>query len=70
MCVCESPYVLCVCVTVRGMGRYVVCGWMVANLVCTVLADDNEPDRMASIPGMGIPDQLKAAMEQEQTSKY
>lgn len=25
---------------------------------------------MASIPGMGIPEQLKAAMEQEQSSKY
>lgn len=32
-------------------------------------SDDMEPNSMASIPGMGIPEQLKAAMEQEQTSK-
>lgn len=25
---------------------------------------------MASIPGMGIPEQLKAAMEQEQSSRF
>ncbi|XP_076837946.1 pre-mRNA 3' end processing protein WDR33 isoform X2 [Brachyhypopomus gauderio] len=31
--------------------------------------DDMEPNSIASIPGMGIPEQLKAAMEQEQTSK-
>ncbi|RVE61328.1 hypothetical protein OJAV_G00169650 [Oryzias javanicus] len=31
--------------------------------------DDVEPNSMASIPGMGIPEQLKAAMEQEQSSK-
>lgn len=30
--------------------------------------DDVEPNSMASIPGMGIPEQLKAAMEQEQSS--
>lgn len=28
-----------------------------------------EPNSLATIPGMGIPEQLKAAMEQEQTSK-
>uniref|UniRef100_A0A665V524 pre-mRNA 3' end processing protein WDR33 n=1 Tax=Echeneis naucrates TaxID=173247 RepID=A0A665V524_ECHNA len=31
--------------------------------------DDLEPNSVASIPGMGIPEQLKAAMEQEQSSK-
>ncbi|XP_037537361.1 pre-mRNA 3' end processing protein WDR33 [Nematolebias whitei] len=31
--------------------------------------DDLEPNSMAMIPGMGIPEQLKAAMEQEQSSK-
>ncbi|KAB5535894.1 hypothetical protein PHYPO_G00123180 [Pangasianodon hypophthalmus] len=31
--------------------------------------DDMEPNNLATIPGMGIPEQLKAAMEQEQTSK-
>ncbi|KAL2097931.1 hypothetical protein ACEWY4_007138 [Coilia grayii] len=31
--------------------------------------DDMEPNSVASIPGMGIPEQLKAAMEQEQTNK-
>lgn len=31
--------------------------------------DDVEPNNVASIPGMGIPDQLKAAMEQETTDK-
>uniref|UniRef100_A0A7N6A0L0 pre-mRNA 3' end processing protein WDR33 n=1 Tax=Anabas testudineus TaxID=64144 RepID=A0A7N6A0L0_ANATE len=31
--------------------------------------DDVEPNSVASIPGMGIPEQLKAAMEQEQSSK-
>ncbi|XP_046883194.1 pre-mRNA 3' end processing protein WDR33 isoform X3 [Hypomesus transpacificus] len=29
--------------------------------------DDMEPNSMAAIPGMGIPEQLKAAMEQEQS---
>uniref|UniRef100_A0A4W4FE60 pre-mRNA 3' end processing protein WDR33 n=1 Tax=Electrophorus electricus TaxID=8005 RepID=A0A4W4FE60_ELEEL len=29
--------------------------------------DDMEPNSVAAIPGMGIPEQLKAAMEQEQT---
>lgn len=28
-----------------------------------------EPGSLATIPGMGIPEQLKAAMEQEQTSE-
>uniref|UniRef100_A0AAR2KLH5 pre-mRNA 3' end processing protein WDR33 n=1 Tax=Pygocentrus nattereri TaxID=42514 RepID=A0AAR2KLH5_PYGNA len=31
--------------------------------------DDVEPNSLAAIPGMGIPEQLKAAMEQEQTNK-
>ncbi|KAL3067768.1 hypothetical protein OYC64_022168 [Pagothenia borchgrevinki] len=31
--------------------------------------DDVDMNSVASIPGMGIPDQLKAAMEQEQSSK-
>ncbi|XP_077471562.1 pre-mRNA 3' end processing protein WDR33 isoform X2 [Stigmatopora argus] len=31
--------------------------------------DDMEPNSMAAIPGMGIPEQLKMAMEQEQTLK-
>uniref|UniRef100_A0A096LSQ7 pre-mRNA 3' end processing protein WDR33 n=1 Tax=Poecilia formosa TaxID=48698 RepID=A0A096LSQ7_POEFO len=31
--------------------------------------DDVEPNSLATIPGMGIPEQLKAAMEQEQSSK-
>uniref|UniRef100_A0A3Q2QVK4 WD repeat domain 33 n=1 Tax=Fundulus heteroclitus TaxID=8078 RepID=A0A3Q2QVK4_FUNHE len=32
--------------------------------------DDVEPNSLATIPGMGIPEQLKAAMEQEQSSKF
>ncbi|XP_028831127.1 pre-mRNA 3' end processing protein WDR33-like isoform X2 [Denticeps clupeoides] len=31
--------------------------------------DDMEPNNIAAIPGMGIPEQLKAAMEQEHTGK-
>ncbi|XP_062844138.1 pre-mRNA 3' end processing protein WDR33 [Trichomycterus rosablanca] len=31
--------------------------------------DDLEPNSLATIPGMGIPEQLKAAMEQEQSDK-
>ncbi|XP_035489860.2 pre-mRNA 3' end processing protein WDR33 [Scophthalmus maximus] len=31
--------------------------------------DDMEPNSMAAIPGMGIPEQLKAAMEQEQSKE-
>ncbi|KAG5847700.1 hypothetical protein ANANG_G00128970 [Anguilla anguilla] len=31
--------------------------------------DDMEPNSLASIPGMGIPEQLKVAMEQEQSGK-
>nr|XP_057924760.1 pre-mRNA 3' end processing protein WDR33 isoform X1 [Doryrhamphus excisus] len=31
--------------------------------------DDLEPNSVAAIPGMGIPEQLKAAMEQEQSHK-
>lgn len=34
------------------------------------VSDDLEPNSMAMIPGMGIPEQLKAAMEQEQSSKF
>lgn len=40
-----------------------------SHLVFASLSDDVEPNSMASIPGMGIPEQLKAAMEQEQSSK-
>lgn len=36
---------------------------MVLGLFC--FPDDMEPNSLAAIPGMGIPDQLKAAMEQE-----
>lgn len=31
--------------------------------------DDLEPNSLAVIPGMGIPEQLKLAMEQEQLGK-
>lgn len=31
--------------------------------------DDLEPNSLAVIPGMGIPEQLKLAMEQEQMGK-
>lgn len=34
-----------------------------------MLSDDVDLNSVASIPGMGIPEQLKAAMEQEQSSK-
>lgn len=34
-----------------------------------VFPDDMEPNSLAAIPGMGIPEQLKAAMEQEQISE-
>lgn len=34
------------------------------------VSDDVEPNSVASIPGMGIPEQLKAAMEQEQSSEW
>lgn len=33
------------------------------------VSDDVDLNSVASIPGMGIPEQLKAAMEQEQSSK-
>lgn len=33
------------------------------------VADDVDLNSVASIPGMGIPEQLKAAMEQEHSSK-
>lgn len=33
------------------------------------VSDDVDLNSMAAIPGMGIPEQLKAAMEQEQSSK-
>lgn len=32
-----------------------------------VILDDMETNNVAAIPGMGIPETLKAAMEQEQT---
>lgn len=35
---------------------------------CVSFPDDVEPNSMAAIPGMGIPEQLKVAMEQEQSS--
>lgn len=35
-----------------------------------MLSDDVDLNSVASIPGMGIPEQLKAAMEQEQSSKF
>lgn len=38
--------------------------------VRVVMTDDMEPNSMAAIPGMGIPEQLKIAMEQEQTRKF
>lgn len=34
-----------------------------------MFSDDVDLNSVASIPGMGIPEQLKAAMEQEQSSK-
>lgn len=34
-----------------------------------MLLDDVDLNSVAAIPGMGIPEQLKAAMEQEQSSK-
>lgn len=34
-----------------------------------VVSDDVDLNSVAAIPGMGIPEQLKAAMEQEQSSK-
>lgn len=37
------------------------------RVVC--VPDDVDLNSVASIPGMGIPDQLKAAMEQEQSSR-
>lgn len=33
------------------------------------VSDDVDLNSVASIPGMGIPEQLKAAMEQEQSSR-
>ncbi len=33
------------------------------------VSDDMDLNNVAAIPGMGIPEQLKAAMEQEQSSK-
>lgn len=38
-------------------------------LFCRAVSDDVDLNNVASIPGMGIPDQLKAAMEQEHSSK-
>lgn len=37
------------------------------RVVC--VSDDVDLNSVASIPGMGIPEQLKAAMEQEQSSR-
>lgn len=34
-----------------------------------LFVDDLEPNSLAVIPGMGIPEQLKLAMEQEQMGK-
>lgn len=41
----------------------------VNSFVCVMLLDDVDLNSVAAIPGMGIPEQLKAAMEQEQSSK-
>jgi len=38
------------------------------NIYC-LHPDDLEPNSLAVIPGMGIPEQLKIAMEQEQMGK-
>lgn len=37
--------------------------------MCFSFLDDLEPNSLAVIPGMGIPEQLKLAMEQEQMGK-
>lgn len=37
--------------------------------VRVLISDDVDLNSVASIPGMGIPEQLKAAMEQEQSSE-
>lgn len=39
------------------------------SLFLWYILDDLEPNSIAAIPGMGIPEQLKAAMEQEQIGK-
>lgn len=41
----------------------------VRHCSCVVVSDDVDLNSVAAIPGMGIPEQLKAAMEQEQSSK-
>lgn len=41
----------------------------VNSFACVMLSDDVDLNSVAAIPGMGIPEQLKAAMEQEQSSK-
>lgn len=48
-----------------------VCRFFCPQLIALALlfSDDVEPNSIAAIPGMGIPEQLKAAMEQEQSSK-
>lgn len=47
-----------------------MCGSCGASLSLFVaVSDDVDLNSVASIPGMGIPEQLKAAMEQEQSSK-
>lgn len=43
---------------------------VLSTRVCVMLSDDVDLNSVASIPGMGIPEQLKAAMEQEQSSKF
>lgn len=56
--------------TVRMVTGTVVVMWpqqSVTRLLC--VSDDIDMNSVASIPGMGIPEQLKAAMEQEQSSK-
>ena len=45
-----------------------MCCKALAECPVLVFPDDVEPNSLAAIPGMGIPEQLKSAMEQEQTS--
>lgn len=50
------------CVTLSDLSRSSFC-------LCVTVSDDVDLNSVASIPGMGIPEQLKAAMEQEQSSE-
>lgn len=50
------------------LATFYMCMCVCVN-VCLMLPDDVDLNSVASIPGMGIPEQLKAAMEQEQSSK-